>query len=70
MLVLTRKPGEVINIGPNIKITTIRIGPNSVRLGIDAPQHLNVVRAELLNNDFKSEYCNELPDHEDSLGDG
>lgn len=47
MLVLSRKPGERILIGPDVKITVIRIGPNSVRIGIDAPGHLNIVREEL-----------------------
>ena len=47
MLVLSRKPGERILIGNDVKITVIRIGPNSVRIGIDAPGHLNIVREEL-----------------------
>jgi carbon storage regulator len=52
MLVLSRKPGERIMIGDNITVTVVRIGPNNVRLGIDAPRHLNIVREEL---------CVELP---------
>jgi carbon storage regulator len=48
MLVLSRKPGERILIGDEIKISVIRIGPNSVRIGIDAPPHLNIVREELV----------------------
>lgn len=51
MLVLSRKPGERIHIGPDIKITVIRIGPNTVRIGIDAPGHLNIVREELCFDD-------------------
>ena len=51
MLVLSRKPGERILIGSDVKITVIRIGPNSVRIGIDAPGHLNIVREELCLND-------------------
>lgn len=47
MLVLSRKPGERILIGEDVKITIIRIGPNSVRVGIDAAPHLNIVREEL-----------------------
>ena len=50
MLVLSRKPGERILIGSDVKITVIRIGPNSVRIGIDAPGHLNIVREELCIN--------------------
>ena len=47
MLVLSRKPGERILIGENVSVTIVRIGPNTVRLGIDAPRELNIVREEL-----------------------
>ncbi|WP_397570614.1 carbon storage regulator [Schlesneria sp. T3-172] len=47
MLVLSRKPSEKIHIGPDITITVVRIGPNTVRLGIDAPREMNVRRGEL-----------------------
>lgn len=47
MLVLSRKPGERILIGDNVAITVVRIGPNSVRIGIDAPRDMNIVREEL-----------------------
>ena len=47
MLVLSRKPGERILIGDEVVITVVRIGPNTVRLGIEAPRDLNIVREEL-----------------------
>lgn len=47
MLVLSRKPGERILIGDKVSITIVRIGPNTVRLGIDAPRDMNIVREEL-----------------------
>ncbi len=47
MLVLSRKPGEKILIGDQVQITIVRIGPNTVRLGIDAPRDMNIVREEL-----------------------
>ena len=47
MLVLSRKPGERILIGDDIAVTVVRIGPNTVRLGIDAPRTMNIVRDEL-----------------------
>jgi carbon storage regulator len=47
MLVLSRKPGERILIGDNVAVTIVRIGPNTVRLGIDAPRDMNIVREEL-----------------------
>jgi carbon storage regulator len=47
MLVLSRKPGERILIGDSVAVTIVRIGPNTVRLGIEAPRDLNIVREEL-----------------------
>ena len=47
MLVLSRKPGERIMVGEEIAITVVRIGPNAVRLGIEAPRDMNIVREEL-----------------------
>ena len=47
MLVLSRKPGERIMIGDEIAITIVRIGPNAVRIGIEAPRDMNIVREEL-----------------------
>ncbi len=48
MLVLSRKVGERVLIGDKIAVTVVRIGPNAVRLGIEAPKELNIVREELL----------------------
>lgn len=47
MLVLSRKTGERIMIGDKITLTVVRIGPNNVRIGIEAPRDLNIVREEL-----------------------
>ncbi len=47
MLVLSRKPGEKMFIGDNVAITVVRIGPNTVRLGIEAPKSMNIVREEI-----------------------
>jgi carbon storage regulator len=47
MLVLSRKPGEKIHVGSGITITVVRIQGNRVRLGIDAPADVPLVRAEL-----------------------
>ena len=49
MLVLSRKAGERILIGDDVAITVVRIGPNSVRIGIEAPKAMNIVREELCN---------------------
>lgn len=50
MLVVTSKAGEKVKIGDQIEITIVRIGPEAVRIGIDAPPDLNVVRTELVGH--------------------
>jgi carbon storage regulator len=47
MLVLSRKQLDAIYIGDDIKITVVRIDRNQVRLGIEAPPHISVLREEL-----------------------
>lgn len=47
MLVLSRKVGERIWIGDDISVTVVRITGGGVRIGIDAPSELPVVREEL-----------------------
>ena len=47
MLVLSRRVGERILIGDQIAVTVVRINATTVRLGIDAPSKLVVVREEL-----------------------
>jgi carbon storage regulator len=47
MLVLSRKVGERLLIGDQIAITVVRIQGGSVRIGVEAPPHLAVVREEL-----------------------
>lgn len=47
MLVLTRKKSQLIQIGDNIVIKIIRTSPGSVKIGIDAPSDVRVMRGEL-----------------------
>jgi len=47
MLVLTRRPGEQIVIGDNIRLTVVSIGPGRVKLGIDAPPNVRIDRQEI-----------------------
>jgi carbon storage regulator len=47
VLVLSRKIGERILIGDKIAITVVKIGHGGVRIGIEAPTELAVVREEL-----------------------
>ena len=48
MLVLTRKLGEKIIIDNNICFTVVEIKGNKVRLGFDAPDHVSIMREELI----------------------
>lgn len=47
MLVLTRKLQETIKIGDDVTIYVLRVKGNTVRLGIDAPRQVRVIRGEL-----------------------
>jgi len=48
MLVLTRKLMEKLYIGDDVCVTVVRLEGGQVRLGIDAPREVAVVRAELI----------------------
>jgi len=48
MLVLTRKLMEKLYIGDDICVTVVRLDGGQVRLGIEAPRDVSVVRAELV----------------------
>lgn len=47
MLVLSRKVNERIQIGEDITITVVRLSTGSVRIGIEAPGHMTILRDEL-----------------------
>lgn len=47
MLVLSRKVGEKIMIGPGVTLVVKRIAGQRVTLGIDAPHNVHIVRGEL-----------------------
>jgi carbon storage regulator len=57
-LVLSRKIGEVICIGDDIRLTLVSIEGHKIRLGIQAPRSVPIVRQELIK-DWKSK---EKPD--------
>ena len=47
MLTLSRREGHAIRIGDSIRIVVSEIRGNTVRIGIEAPRELQVVREEL-----------------------
>lgn len=47
MLIVTRRKGDRIFIGPNIIITVAALGDGKVKLGFEAPQTVSIRRAEL-----------------------
>ncbi len=60
MLILRRRAGEALIVGGNIKITVLDTSDGAVRLAIEAPREIPVLRGELLqaanaNRDAASE---------------
>ena len=47
MLVFSRKSTESIHIGDSIVVTVLEVRGGKVRIGIDAPKHIHVIRSEL-----------------------
>lgn len=47
MLVITRKKGESLMIGDDIEITISKIEDGSVKIGINAPKNVSILRKEL-----------------------
>ena len=52
MLVLSRKENERIRVGESIVVTVVRLGGDKVRLGIEAPPDVLVLRDELGVNEI------------------
>lgn len=47
MLILTRKNGEKIKIGDDVVLTVVDISKGVVKLGIDAPKDISILREEV-----------------------
>jgi carbon storage regulator len=54
MLVLSRKVGESIFINETIRVTVVHAANGRIRLGIDAPPEVKVLREELTRSCFNS----------------
>jgi carbon storage regulator len=61
MLVLSRKLSERILIGPDIAITIVKIEGNQVRVGIEAPPDVTILRSELADRSNSSPVANPAP---------
>ena len=59
MLVVTRKVDQSVQVGEDIRITVVRVGQGSVRIGIEAPPHLNIVRTELAGRQLAGAGCSD-----------
>ena len=55
MLVITRKRSQFIRIGQDVTIKVIRTGKGAVKIGIDAPQDVRVLRGELIEFEEEAE---------------
>lgn len=51
MLVISRKTGEGVVIDGEIKITVLEVTKDRVRLGVDAPKDIKIVRSELFDTE-------------------
>lgn len=49
MLILTRRVGETLIIGDDVKLTVLAIRGNQVRIGVNAPKEVSVHREEIYN---------------------
>jgi len=51
MLVLSRKQGQQIVVGSSVVVTIVRVSGDKVRIGIEAPEEMRVLRGELQPHD-------------------
>ena len=56
MLALSRRVGEKIKIGDDITIHIHKIHGEKVRIGIEAPRHIKILRTELLERESQDEH--------------
>ena len=63
MLVLRRKKDQSLVINGNIRITVARVDGNGVRLAIEAPDQVSIVRGELIEPVARTESIVQINDH-------
>jgi carbon storage regulator len=62
MLVLSRKPDQRIIIDGDISLTVVEVSGKGVRLGIDAPKDVCILREELVGQEYQHWVDDETPD--------
>ena len=72
MLILTRRVGEVLIIGDDIKLTVLGVRGHQIRIGVDAPKEVSVHRKEIydrIQNADESDESDEQADQQGAEGD-
>lgn len=67
MLILQRKTEQSLNIGDNISITVVEIGNDWVKLAIDAPRNVSILRSELVEAASANQEAVFLPLNSESI---
>jgi carbon storage regulator len=49
MLILTRKPGQLIQIGPDITLKVVSVDGPNVKLAFTAPREIKIMRVEIID---------------------
>jgi len=50
MLILTRKKDETMTVGHEVRVQVLGVSGNQVKIGIDAPREVSIMRDELLGS--------------------
>jgi carbon storage regulator len=61
MLIFSRRQTETISLGNGITLTIVKVSGEKVRIGVEAPPHMKVLRAELAEGDNAANEPNILP---------
>lgn len=69
MLILTRRIGEVLMIGDEIKITILGVRGHQVRIGIDAPKNISVHRKEVYDQVNEKDHHPKVEKGNEKIGD-
>ncbi|HJN38285.1 MAG TPA: carbon storage regulator CsrA [Gammaproteobacteria bacterium] len=69
MLILTRRVGETLIIGDDVKVTVLGVRGHQVRIGVDAPKTVSVHREEIYQRIQSEQSAQERKDDSIDLGD-